>query len=156
MNNKTLNDPTTSLNEVIIEFVNTGSATVNDGEVLIKDFASTATAIAASTWVAPENAKINGSAYQQTVLGVCRDRTGKGVAVGAVGECIVRGYHPAVKVASADTSAVGSILVCSGTAGKLHVMSAGASVGTGATVGNALKIKTAASTALIPMYVDVG
>lgn len=158
MNNKTFNDPNASLNEVIIEFVNKHSAALADGDVVVKDFADIATATAASTWVVPEYAKSSTSAYDQTILGVVRDRGGKGIAVGAVGEAIVRGFHPAVKVHSSTTTTVGGVVVHSATALKCKQISASASVGTGATIGNALKARSASSTVAItiPVYVDVG
>lgn len=158
MNNKTLNDPNKSLNEVIIEFVNKHSAALADGDIVHKDFTNIAAATAADTWTAPEHATVSSSAYAQTILGVVRDRSGAGVAVGAVGEAIIRGFHPAVKVHSSTTTTVGGVLVQSASNLKAKQISAAASVGTGATLGNALKARSASSTVAltIPVYVDVG
>jgi hypothetical protein len=135
---KVFNNPESGVQDEFIEFVNTNSAALAHGDVVVKDFSSDADAII-------QGAVTTTSAYDPDILGVVWDPQGYGVAVGARGTLMVKGLHQSVKVASATYNR-GDQLVTDTAAATVKVATAGGTV-PGSRLGDIAKAYTAAATA---------
>ncbi len=145
---KQFNNPESGVPEVFEEFYNSSNVKLTHGMVVVEDLATSAKAqLRACTTTT--------TAADQKVAGVVFDPSGNGVAVGARGLLMRRGYHPAVNHNSAETTvAIGTICVTYTTAGEVDKVSAGTTVQVGSIVGYAAEALTAADT-VIAMRVDV-
>lgn len=148
MMQKIINNPESGVPEIFEEFYNSSGGALAHGDVVVEDLATTAKS--------PNRyCTTTTSGYNQAVAGVVFDPTGNGVANGARGLIMRRGYHPAVNVASGTTSVtIGAVLVTHTAAKEVDITSAGATVTAGSLVGYAAEALTAGDT-VIAVRVDV-
>lgn len=145
---KQFNNPESGVPEVFEEFYNSSSGALAHGDVVVEDLATSAKAQL-------RYCTTTTTAADQKVAGVVFDPSGNGVAVGARGLIMRRGYHPAVAFNSAETTvAIGSPLVTFTTAKHADLLTAGSTINAGALLGYAAEALTAGDTA-IAMRVDV-
>ena len=123
------------------------------GDVVVKDIADIIVAIAADKTDQEDLGTSSTTAYDRTILGVVYDPQGFGVADGAVGCLMVRGFS-SVHVAGAALS-VGCTLVQSGTGLTAAKATAGATLVPGAIIGITVQAKTLTTTTTIGTFIDL-
>jgi hypothetical protein len=142
----TLLDPVEGVVTELMPYVN-GDATAHaHGDVITKEYDTAAHSYA------NYGVKSPASANSTKLMGVVWDPMGLGVAAGANGTLMVKGYHPKVKC-TATAISLGDVIVTSATAGACHTnagtdvpsghlgMGAEAKSGTGLTCGVLIDIK---------------
>lgn len=152
---KQLNDPTKELGTILVPFVNNSSGVLVHGDVVVKDHAAMAAACAADTKVCPEYVTTTTAADSSLLAGVVYAPDGKGIAVGATGTMMIRGYHDNVKVNGTVDIAVGDFLSTMGGVAKVAAK-ANATKVVGSIIGIALEAYTNNdSNGTIRVFVDL-
>ena len=150
-----INCPTYGVLEKKISFKNTSGAALAHGDVVVKDFATMVTEVASATdGICRENAKSSTTAGDSTILGVVHDPAGFGVADGALGELVVRGFAK-VKVALATAVTALTTLKHSGTALTAVKITAATTLVPGLHIGTVIKGKTLTTVSTVDVFVDL-
>lgn len=146
--NKTLNNPAAGLDEEFTDFVNGHSAALADGDVIVLKLASITTTAQAQEGTSSTTAGDN------TILGVVHDPLGQGVAVGARGVAMLKGYKRVKYGTTAVSAGTTTQLKQSGTGLTAMKISAGTSMLPGSIIGSIVGSKTTAQTT-VPAYIDI-